>query len=83
LEDFANVGHLPQREAPGRFITTLEQFIGDTEPAPFHAERWHCRLRIASGPARAGSWMAAALAATSRRRQMIERWPIGRAHRRR
>ena len=48
LEVFDNVGHLPQLEAPGRFITALEQFIDDTEPAPFDGERWRARLRIAS-----------------------------------
>ncbi len=48
LEVFENVGHLPQLEAPGSFITALERFISDTEPAPFDAERWRDRLRIAS-----------------------------------
>ena len=56
LEIFENVGHLPQLEAPGRFITALEQFIIDTEPAPFDAEGWRGRLRIASGQSQAGSW---------------------------
>lgn len=55
LEVFDNVGHLPQLEAPGRFITALEQFIGDTEPAPFDAERWRGRLRIASEQSQAVS----------------------------
>jgi pimeloyl-ACP methyl ester carboxylesterase len=48
LEIFENVGHLPQLEAPGRFVTVLEQFVGDTEPATFDAERWRSLLRIAS-----------------------------------
>jgi pimeloyl-ACP methyl ester carboxylesterase len=48
LEVFENVGHLPQLEVPGRFITALEQFIGATEPALFDEERWRGRLRIAS-----------------------------------
>jgi pimeloyl-ACP methyl ester carboxylesterase len=56
LEVFDKVGHLPQLEAPGRFITALEQFIGDTEPAPFDAERWRGRLRIASEQSQAVSW---------------------------
>ena len=56
LEVFDNVGHLPQLEAPGRFITALEQFIGDTEPAPFDAERWRGRLRIASEQSQAVGW---------------------------
>ena len=56
LEVFENVGHLPQIEAPGRFITALEQFIGDTEPAPFDAERWRNRLRIVSEQSQSVSW---------------------------
>ena len=56
LEVFDKVGHLPQLEAPGRFIAALEQFIGDTEPAPFDAERWRGRLRIASEQSQAVSW---------------------------
>ena len=47
LEIFEGVGHLPQLEAPGRFITALEEFISETEPSPFDAERWRGRLRIA------------------------------------
>ena len=56
LEVFENVGHLPQLEAPGRFVTVLEQFIGDTEPALFDAEGWRGRLRIASEQGQAVSW---------------------------
>ena len=56
LEVFENVGHLPQLEAPGRFITALEQFIGDTQPEPFDAERWRGRLRIASEQSQAVNW---------------------------
>lgn len=56
LEVFANVGHLPQLEAPGRFITALEQFIGETEPSPVDAERWRRRLRIASEQSHAVTW---------------------------
>ena len=56
LEVFENVGHLPQLEAPGRFITALEQFIGDTEPASFDAESWRGRLRLASERSQADGW---------------------------
>ncbi len=56
LEVFENVGHLPQLEAPGRFIAALEQFIRDTEPAPFDAERWRGRLRVASEQSQAVTW---------------------------
>ena len=48
LEVFENVGHLPQLEVPGRFVTALERFIAETEPSPFDAERWRGRLRIAT-----------------------------------
>ena len=47
LEVFDGVGHLPQLEAPGRFIAVLERFIADNAPAPFDPERWRGRLRIA------------------------------------
>lgn len=56
LEVFEKVGHLPQLEAPGRFIAALEQFIGETEPSPFDAERWRGRLRIASEQSQAVQW---------------------------
>ena len=48
LEVFDGVGHLPQLEAPGRFIAVLERFIAENEPAPFDSEQWRGRLRIAS-----------------------------------
>ena len=48
LEVFENVGHLPQLEAPVRFIAVLERFIAETEPARFDSEQWRRRLRIAS-----------------------------------
>jgi pimeloyl-ACP methyl ester carboxylesterase len=47
LEVFEDVGHLPQLEAPGRFVAVLERFIGDFEPAQFDSEQWRGRLRIA------------------------------------
>ncbi len=49
LEVFEQVGHLPQLDAPGRFIAVLEQFIAETEPSRFDSEQWRGRLRIASG----------------------------------
>jgi pimeloyl-ACP methyl ester carboxylesterase len=49
LEVFTGVGHLPQLEAPGRFIAVLEQFIAENEPARFDSEQWRGRLRQASG----------------------------------
>ena len=49
LEVFEGVGHLPQLEAPERFIAVLERFIAETEPARIDPEHWRDRLRIASG----------------------------------
>jgi pimeloyl-ACP methyl ester carboxylesterase len=49
LEVFEGVGHLPQLEAPGRFIAALERFIAENEPSRFDYRQWRGRLRIASG----------------------------------
>jgi pimeloyl-ACP methyl ester carboxylesterase len=49
LEIFEGVGHLPQLEAPGRFIAVLERFIAESEPSRFDSTQWRGRLRIASG----------------------------------
>jgi len=46
LEIFEGVGHLPQLEAPGRFIAVLERFIAENEPALFDSEQWRGRLRV-------------------------------------
>jgi len=40
LEIFEGVGHLPQVEAPLRFVLTLERFLSETEPASFDREDW-------------------------------------------
>ncbi|HEX9031666.1 MAG TPA: alpha/beta fold hydrolase [Streptosporangiaceae bacterium] len=45
LEIFDGVGHLPQLEAPGRFVAVLERFLEQTEPARFDAGQWRARLR--------------------------------------
>jgi pimeloyl-ACP methyl ester carboxylesterase len=45
LEIFEDVGHLPQLEAPGRFVAVLNQFLDETEPAQFDGEAWRARLR--------------------------------------
>jgi len=47
LEIFDDVGHLPQVQAPGRFIAALETFIAESDPASFDADRWRSRLRQA------------------------------------
>jgi len=48
LEVFEGVGHLPQLEAPGRFVAVLERFIAENEPARFDSAQWRGRLRIAT-----------------------------------
>lgn len=48
LEVFEDVGHLPQLEAPGRFIAALERFLAETEPARFDREKWRARFRPAA-----------------------------------
>jgi pimeloyl-ACP methyl ester carboxylesterase len=47
LEIFEDVGHLPQLEAPGRFIAALERFLNETEPARFDVKAWRARFRAA------------------------------------
>jgi pimeloyl-ACP methyl ester carboxylesterase len=48
LEIFDGVGHLPQLEAPGRFIAVLERFLEETEPAQFDSNEWRARHRTAA-----------------------------------
>ena len=51
LEIFDGVGHLPQLEAPGRFVAVLERFLAETEPARFDSKQWRSRLRaVANEP---------------------------------
>ncbi len=45
LEIFDGVGHLPQLEAPARFVAVLERFLEDTEPAPFDLDVWRTRIQ--------------------------------------
>jgi pimeloyl-ACP methyl ester carboxylesterase len=47
LEVFDDVGHLPQLEAPGRFVAALERFLRETEPAEFDRSEWRARFRAA------------------------------------
>ena len=47
LEIFEDAGHLPQLEAPGRFVAVLERFLRETEPASFDRDEWRARLRAA------------------------------------
>jgi len=45
LEVFEGVGHLPQLEAPSRFVAVLEAFLAETEPAQFDREDWQARFQ--------------------------------------
>lgn len=44
---FEDVGHLPQVEAPGRFVIALQRFLAETEAAEFDSEEWRARFRSA------------------------------------
>jgi pimeloyl-ACP methyl ester carboxylesterase len=44
-EIFDDVGHMPQIEAPLRFVSTLERFLAETEPADFTRDEWQEMLR--------------------------------------
>ncbi|MGO8905205.1 MAG: alpha/beta fold hydrolase, partial [Solirubrobacteraceae bacterium] len=48
LAIFDGVGHLPQLEAPGRFVAVLERFLAETEPAQWDIMQWRARLIAAS-----------------------------------
>jgi pimeloyl-ACP methyl ester carboxylesterase len=47
LEIFDNAGHMPQLEAPGRFVAVLERFLMDTDPAQWSSAKWRSRLAAA------------------------------------
>ena len=47
LEIFADTGHIPQQERPGRFIAVLERFLAETEPAQFDRDEWRARFKAA------------------------------------
>jgi len=47
LEIFEGVGHMPQLEAPARFVSTLESFLSETEPARWDTQEWRARLAAA------------------------------------
>ncbi len=49
LEIFDEAGHMPQLEAPARFVAVLERFLDETEPAQWSTEHWRARLTAASG----------------------------------
>jgi pimeloyl-ACP methyl ester carboxylesterase len=47
LEIFDGAGHLPQLDAPARFVAVLERFLEETEPAEWDTKRWRARLTAA------------------------------------
>lgn len=44
LEIFDDAGHFPHHVDPGRFARVVEEFVRDTAPAEFDADRWRSRL---------------------------------------
>jgi pimeloyl-ACP methyl ester carboxylesterase len=48
LELFEGVGHLPQLEAPGRFVATLERFLAETKPAEWDVSQWREQMTAAT-----------------------------------
>jgi pimeloyl-ACP methyl ester carboxylesterase len=49
LEIFDAAGHMPQLEAPARFVAVLERFLEQTEPAQWSSAQWRSRLTAAGG----------------------------------
>ena len=49
LEIFDGVGHIPQLEAPERFVAVLERFLEQTRPARFDARAWRARFQPTAG----------------------------------
>lgn len=55
LELFAGVGHMPQLEAPQRFVEVLESFLAQAPPAQWSTEQWRARLSGGAGGRRSRS----------------------------
>jgi pimeloyl-ACP methyl ester carboxylesterase len=53
LEIFEGVGHLPQVEAPARFVASVQRFMTETEPSAFDPDQWRTRLRPKADESRA------------------------------
>jgi pimeloyl-ACP methyl ester carboxylesterase len=68
LEILDDVGHLPQIEAPGRFVAVLEQFLADTKPAQWDSKRWRTRLRVVEPTVRRAAKPGPASSTPSKRR---------------
>ena len=52
LEVFDGVGHIPQLEAPERFVEVLERFLEQTKPARFDAREWRARFQTTTAESR-------------------------------
>ena len=46
LEIFEDVGHMPQIEAPAKFVAVLERFVSETAPNSFDVDQWRERVRL-------------------------------------
>jgi pimeloyl-ACP methyl ester carboxylesterase len=55
IEIFDEVGHLPQLEAPERFVAVLERFVEETKPAEFDADKWLARLQTSTNAQQAAA----------------------------
>jgi len=49
LEIFDGIGHIPQLEAPERFVGVLERFLEQTKPARFDARAWRAQFQATAG----------------------------------
>ena len=72
LEVLDGVGHMPQLEAPLRFVDSLERFLDETEPAIFDAAEWRARLGGTSELARPAEKKPAVEPATGRLRRRVK-----------
>jgi len=55
LEIFDGVGHIPQLEAPDRFVAVLKRFLEQTNPARFDARAWRARFQTTAGETTSGT----------------------------
>lgn len=55
LAIFDGVGHMPQLEAPTRFVAVVERFLAETEPAPADPVSWRARIATSQRNDEAGA----------------------------
>ncbi len=46
VEVFERVGHMPQIEAPAKFVDVLGRFLGSTEPARWDTDQWRALIAV-------------------------------------